>query len=351
VGRSPCAFTLTSKMFSSIPFFGSSSTSAQSEQTSSLLAEASAVNEPSQPIQAEIKSVTVEDEKSAEASSSSAAPAPAPVVREAPKPVVQEQNPYFFRPTHGFTSHHLTFLRPDVSKSQRVIATVTAILALNPPEETKAWVESEIKKAEESKSQVVAETKVTNARLLAERVVHKFRKWGPVRFGLTPSCRRDFYNGTSPVDTLDNPLKFDPIFESELRKQTVAAGLDADLLMPHIHLGVVSLARFKEFMTLTTELPPQRWGCFCGTCQPRSQATSGSAQAMAAASLRLLEAILGPIPVAENDEDDYSDEDEDEDDESSQAEKPAEPQPESSAGDKLAEKEPTVKVEDEFNQA
>lgn len=341
MGISPCAPTLTSKMFASFlssPFASTPASSPIEEESKQEV-----IQEPVEVESTPILPVTPSSAPlpQAEATSSSA-PVEAKVVREAPKPVVTDANPYTFRPTHGFTSHHLQFLVPDVSLFTTLIKTVTALLALNPANE--AIIEAGqvlIQKAESEKTKVVAETKIKNARLLAERVIHKFRKWGPVRFGLKPDCRRDFYNGTSALDTLDNPVKFDSVFEGEIRKQCVAAGVDADLLLPHIHLGAVSIVRFKEFMTLTTEVKLTR-DCFCGMCSTGSPIPQRRAMSDSFAQAIMSQPLGFPMPLSKDqpdDEDDYDDDDDEEDDlPDLEDEAPA------------SGPEPAVKVEDDMMQ-
>ena len=145
-------------------------------------------------------------------------------------------------------SGHLVFASHTVdSKITRLIEACVLVQSQSPPNEVAKWLSEKLVELTNSITQAALATHRANARLLAERVLHKFRKWGPVRFGSTPSCQRCFYTGNEAVDSKHNAITFDPVFESELRQ---VAPNEADTILQNLHIGQASAARFRDFISV-----------------------------------------------------------------------------------------------------
>ena len=174
---------------------------------------------------------------------STSAPAPA-----ATAPV--EFDPSTFVPTRA-TSSHFEFVRPDLKKVDPFLSTVKELQTRNPPEAVATWLESQVAEAQKEAelAEKVADEK--NGRELAKRVVHKFLKWGPVRFGKADNCKRDFYDGSQKVaSSSDATLALEPGFENAMMEQALAAGVDGTEVLSNLHVGVSSLKRFAKWMAL-----------------------------------------------------------------------------------------------------
>jgi len=146
-------------------------------------------------------------------------------------------------------SSHLEFERPQgLTAIHNRVKMLNSFKSENPPIEVVTWLDAQLETCE---AQVEAAHKAAherNARLLAERVIHKFQKWGPVRFGVTDRCKSDFYDGSARIDGPDNAIMFDPAFESQVRELAGVAGLDADHILKNLHIGSACAQRFVDFI-------------------------------------------------------------------------------------------------------
>ncbi len=160
-----------------------------------------------------------------------------------------EVTPQNFRPVLRASSH-LEFVSASsvISALERVLVTLTALLVLSPHPDVQSWVSTQIRDLRNKLVNAKSEAHATNAKRLAERVIHKFQKWGPVRFGSTEVCRNDFYDGSKRVDSVGNPITFDPVFVDYVRQLAKQAGLDAMVVLDNLHVGNASGVRFADFI-------------------------------------------------------------------------------------------------------
>ena len=143
-------------------------------------------------------------------------------------------------------SAHLSFVNRSCPCNQiHQMETIEMLLSQNPPDEVCAWLNNQLEGLKLVVKNAVDRAHETNSRVLAERVVHKFKKWGPVRFGCSDRCKRCFYTGYERVDSNDNPVTYDPVFEAKLRE---LAGSEADKILDNLHIGQASAQRFHEFI-------------------------------------------------------------------------------------------------------
>ena len=87
----------------------------------------------------------------------------------------------------------------------------------------------------------------TNAQLLAERVYHKYLKWGSQRFSADPKQGSCFYTGEPCCDSRDRKVSYDPVFIAKLFE---VAGPLACKIMTELHIGLPSARRFVDFIKL-----------------------------------------------------------------------------------------------------
>ena len=143
-------------------------------------------------------------------------------------------------------SDHLSFVSASCTCDQlNQMSMIETFLSQNPPEEVSTWLNKQLEVVKLAIKNAEDMAHETNSRLLAERVVHKFKKWGPVRFGSTDRCKRCFYTGSERVDSNDNPITYDAVFEAKLRE---LAGLEADQIVDNLHIGKISAKRFNKFI-------------------------------------------------------------------------------------------------------
>lgn len=165
--------------------------------------------------------------------------------------VVVDGDPDTYVPTMP-VSDHLEFVSPTFNGAIICqIESLKSLLSENPPTEVATWLTAKLDSLQQTVQQAKDDAHRINARLLAERVVHKFKKWGPVRFGRTPRCQRCFYTGQTAIDSQDNPLTFDKVFEDQLRE---LAGADADQILANLHIGPTSAKRFCNFIHVKEEV-------------------------------------------------------------------------------------------------
>jgi hypothetical protein len=159
-----------------------------------------------------------------------------------------EFDPSTFVPTMA-TSSHFEFVRPDLKKVDPFVSTVKELQTRNPPQAVDEWLQSQVTEAQKEVEMAEKVADEKNGRELAKRVVHKFQKWGRVRFGVTPNCQRDFYDGSEVVaSTSNSTLALEPRFETAVMEQALAAGVDGSLVLANLHAGVSSLKRFSKWM-------------------------------------------------------------------------------------------------------
>ena len=146
-------------------------------------------------------------------------------------------------------SCHLAFERPHgLTTITNRMDILRALKSENPPTEVVTWLDSKLDVLQAEIDAAHKAVHERNARLLAERVIHKFQKWGPVRFGATDRCKSDFYDGSVRIDGPDNEITFDPAFEVQVRELAGVAGLDADNVLKNLHIGRACAQRFIEFI-------------------------------------------------------------------------------------------------------
>lgn len=161
-----------------------------------------------------------------------------------------EFNPSTFVPTLP-ESTHFEFVHPDLKRVDPFLSTLKDLQGRNPPQGVSEWLDSQVAETQKeiSQAQKVADQK--NGRELAKRAVHKFRKWDPVRFGVTDECKRDFYDGSERVDSLLTPVVLEPSFETAIMEQALAAGVDGTEVLANLHVGVNSLKRFGQWVAVS----------------------------------------------------------------------------------------------------
>lgn len=157
-----------------------------------------------------------------------------------------EFNPSTFVPTLP-QSTHFEFVRPDLKNVDPFLSTLKELQGRTPPAGVAEWLDSQMIEAQ-TQAEKVADKK--NGRELAKRLVHKFRKWGPVRFGVADLCKRDFYDGSERLDTLLSPVVLQPDFETAVMEQALAAGVDGNEVLSNIHVGLSSLKRFDKWIAV-----------------------------------------------------------------------------------------------------
>ncbi len=152
----------------------------------------------------------------------------------------------------GSTEPSLVFSQPkeDVGLKQKLIALrMVAEDIMNsdqPSAEVLAWTLNRIEEVNGQIKKVTDDdTHVVNAKLLAERVIIKFLKYRTSRF--TDSYKSDFYDGSTCVN---QPIKFDPIFRIAVQNMAKRCGLDGDPILSNLHVGLSSLKRFKDFISI-----------------------------------------------------------------------------------------------------
>jgi hypothetical protein len=146
-------------------------------------------------------------------------------------------------------SSHLAFERPlGLESIKSRMDSINEVKSENPPAEIVIWLESKLESLQAQIDGIIKEVHERNARLLAERVIHKFQKWGPFRFGENEHYKSDFYDGSSRIDTDDNPITFDLSFETQVRELATQAGLDRDQVLTNLHIGRTCAQRFSEFI-------------------------------------------------------------------------------------------------------
>jgi len=149
-------------------------------------------------------------------------------------------------------SSHLEFERPQgLSPFKSRIDLLNSLLSENPPQEVVVWLDAQVDLVGTKIAAAQQQCHERNARLLAERVIHKFQKWGPVRFGATERCQADFYDGSARIDGPDNAITLDPSFEAQVRELAETSGLDATQILTNLHIGRTCAARFQEFIHVT----------------------------------------------------------------------------------------------------
>jgi hypothetical protein len=158
------------------------------------------------------------------------------------------------------TSPHLEFVRTDTTVFEDRIDHLMEVindygLDSDMPDSVLFWLEGQKRKEIGRVEKLCEREHEVNAYLLAERVVHKFMKWGPVRFGLTPACQNDFYDGSHAIDSLDNPVRFEPVFRTQVLKLARKYKLNGDQILRNLHIGANSAKRFAEFIDV--EVPDE----------------------------------------------------------------------------------------------
>ena len=152
-------------------------------------------------------------------------------------------------------SAHLEFVRPVIDSHLRCVMDACVTLqGENPSEDVAKWLTAKTVEITQTINVARDQAHLTNARRLAERVVHKFQKWAPVRFGNVAQCQRCFYTGASPVDSATNPITFDPVFEAQLRE---VAGKDFDAIVAGLHIGSACAYRFSGFIKVPSVYAPE----------------------------------------------------------------------------------------------
>jgi hypothetical protein len=174
--------------------------------------------------------------------------------RPMPKEIKFDVNadPATFRPSADVSSH-LEFVKANTERLEMKLEHLVALqddyaTDAQMPDRVFDWIEVQKQRESAKIEQMMEREHQTNAYLLAERVVHKFVKWGPVRFGYTPKCQNDFYDGSRPINSLDNPVRFEPVFRNLVMKLARDAELNGDQILRNLHLGLASAKRFSEFM-------------------------------------------------------------------------------------------------------
>ena len=188
----------------------------------------------------------------------------APSVNDTNTTPVEEQkssSPQEFDPTTFVPSlpqsDHLDFVVPTVDSSvSRVMNACVILQGENPSEAVAQWLTDKLVSLTNTVNEAKDAAHLTNARRLAERVVHKFHKWGPVRFGTTSTCQSCFYTGRPAIDSASNPITYDPIFEAQVRE---VAGSEADTILNSLHIGSQSAERFRDFI----KVPDYGYDCGC----------------------------------------------------------------------------------------
>lgn len=153
--------------------------------------------------------------------------------------------------TQGESIPHLKFLAPTVKESDlKQIKYLKAVKTNepSPPADVLKWLDERIAAHEAAIKDVLQENHAQNAKLLAQQTVLKYKKWKAQRFGETDETSRCFYTGDLRIDSKDNPIVLDPVFEVVLRE---LAGDDAVHLINNLHIGKKSLQRFKPFINVT----------------------------------------------------------------------------------------------------
>jgi hypothetical protein len=123
------------------------------------------------------------------------------------------------------------------------------------------YLKAELVKVETAINTATQNARETNARRLAERVIHKYRKWGPVRFGEDEINKNCFYTGDQRVDNDGNPIQFDELFRNwvcHLAQNSTEKGIpvpDGETILANLHIGYASAVRFADFIIVNIPEP------------------------------------------------------------------------------------------------
>ncbi len=190
-------------------------------------------------------------------------------------------NPSTYRPNMD-VSPHLEFVKANVDSVEMKLQHLMELqrdYEMDPqmPDAVFNWLEVQQQRECEKIDHLMKREHETNAYLLAERVIHKFVKWGPVRFGLTPLCQNDFYDGSRAINSLDNPVRFEPVFRNFVMKLARKAGLNGDQILRNLHIGLHSAQRFSEFIDVDIPVivdEEEDDDCDCFLCTQDSEDSS-----------------------------------------------------------------------------
>jgi hypothetical protein len=141
----------------------------------------------------------------------------------------------FSTPQHVALTQKLTALR---------IVAEDAMTAVNTSPEVLDWMILRMEEVNGQIQKVKDETHVTNAKLLAERIIIKFIKYQTSRF--TPAPQSDFYDGSACVN---RAIKFNPVLLVAVQNVANKCSFDAEEILSNLHVGLSSLHRFKDFIS------------------------------------------------------------------------------------------------------
>lgn len=151
----------------------------------------------------------------------------------------------------GVNSGTLVFVKPQYGDAQDQLLACTILVESKVFMEhaNKAWHESYRtgRRMVQKMSDADDEAHRINAYRLAERVYHKYLKWGAKRFNTDFKHGSCFYTGLQCFDSRDRKIAYDPVF---VAKMIEVAGPLASKIMTELHISRQCAVRFGAFIKL-----------------------------------------------------------------------------------------------------
>jgi hypothetical protein len=151
----------------------------------------------------------------------------------------------------GVVSGPLVFAKPEYgdAKDQLLACTILVESKVFMQHAYKAWNESYRTGRRMVQKMLEADDEAhrINATRLAERVYHKFLKWGPKRFSADVKHGACFYTGDKCFDSRDRKIAYDPVF---IVKLIEVAGPLASKIMTELHISEQCAVRFSDFIKI-----------------------------------------------------------------------------------------------------
>jgi hypothetical protein len=151
----------------------------------------------------------------------------------------------------GVVSGPLVFVKPEYgdAKDQLLACTILVESKVFMQHAYKAWNESYRTGRRMVQKMLEADDEAhrVNATRLAERVYHKYLKWGAKRFSADVKHGSCFYTGEQCFDSRDRKIAYDPVF---VAKMIEVAGPLASKIMTELHISEQCALRFADFIKL-----------------------------------------------------------------------------------------------------
>lgn len=161
-------------------------------------------------------------------------------------------------PAYTVVSEHLSFVIPDIPHDLSVKEKLLRELIQEAPNDEAVvnYLTSKLDPILQKIGDAEISALEENSLRMAQAIIHKFKKWGLLRFGQDIDCKKCFYTGSADIiDGPTNPVGFSIRVAQLINELAAKEGLNCFHILKTLHISSASAERFKGYIEITDVQP------------------------------------------------------------------------------------------------